>query len=129
MRTKTVLLFLSAIISFAFILSPTSVFVVTGKTWYFHSLDDDHIQFTLSKPDAVGNGSFTWIVGINITDKREGKYTLKNNILTLNYFWAGVKTLTKIYRIENETKTGFLMVEQQAGVNESAKAFLFTASQ
>ncbi len=129
MKAKNTLLFLSAIISFAFVLSPASLFFVAGKTWYFHSIADDYIEFKLSKADAEGNGNFLWIVGKEITDKKEGKYTLKNNVLTLNFYWTGIKTVTKTYRIEHETKKGFLLIEQQSGVSDIKKAFLFTSSQ
>lgn len=128
MKMKNALIFFSAMLFLAFVSPPVSSSYVAGKTWYFHSISDDYIQFKLSKPDASGNGTFIWINGKEITDKKEGKYSLKNNTLTLNYYWAGVKTITKTYSIEHETKTGFVLIEQ-AAVNDNKKSFLFTASQ
>jgi hypothetical protein len=128
MKAKTLAALFFVTISFAFIALP-SPSNVPGKTWYFHSITDDFIEFRLSKPDSKGNGTFSWIVGINITDKREGKYSIKNNILTLDFFGMGVKIITKTYRIEHETKNGFLLIEQQSGMNDKVTSFLFTSSQ
>jgi hypothetical protein len=128
MKIRSIIILLSVLISFAFEPLPVTSFVA-GRTWYFHSITDDYIEFKLSKPDASGNGNFSWTVGVNITDKREGKYILKNNILILDYYWAGVKTATKIYKIEHETKKGFLLIEQSKGGNVVPKSFLFTSSQ
>lgn len=124
-----ILTILFVITAFAFTTLPSSAFIVLGKTWYFHSVSDDYIQFRLSKPESEGKGSFMWISGKEIADKKEGKYNLDKNILTLHFYWAGVKTVTKTYRIEHETKKGFLLIEQNNGTAVSPKAFLFTASQ
>lgn len=129
MRTKYSILLLSAIISFAFVLHPSNTYFLAGKTWFFHSIADDYIEFKLSKADANGNGTFIWIVGKGITDKKEGKYSINNKVLTLHYYWTGVKTFSKTYRIEHETKTGFVLIEQASGMNNTTKSFLFTSSQ
>ena len=129
MKIKCLVILFTVLIASGFSGLPNSTSNVVGKTWYFHSVTDDYIQFKLSKPDASGSGTFTWITGKEITDKKEGKYNLKNNILTLHYYWAGIKTVTKNYRIEHETKKGFLLIEQNNGANVSPKVFLFTSSQ
>jgi len=128
MKAKTLTALFIIMFSFAYSVLP-SPSNLQGKAWYFHSVTDDFVEFKLSKPDTKGNGTFSWTVGVNVTNKREGKYMIRNNVLTPDFYGMEVKTITKTYKIEHGTKKGFVLIELATGIKDKSSSFLFTSSQ